>query len=1468
VSLRSARDALTAAGSRLWGRPFAPRRRVQVSDGRAVVEVRGLHRPGTEAIADEVERALTRLRGVHWAEVNAVLGQVVLALDDEADAEDIVAVLDGIEAASDLHRDRSPFDRADHPGDTAALHRQLAALAGDAGAIVLGATGRAAGFGGIPGPVGAVVALVEATPRLRRGLEARLGHAGADLGLALASAVTQGFGQSPYGTVADAVQRVELIREAVARRRVWEAREPDLHGRSCFRARPVEVVSRPRPLPAGPVERYADASGAVAVAAAGAALLVTRHPGRAEAVLRAATPKAARMTREAYAAEVDRRAAHRGVVTMDTRALRRLDRIDTVVLEAEVLHTGRYVVGATEVLEENTSAVGGDADALGLQAMALLDPARPTTVRHDGAWTLEPVPTGTRDLRRRARRIARPGASVLALLHDGCPVALVAAEPELDPLATAVVGAARAVGDLVVAGVRSGEAERLRCRAVRTGTRLAGEIRALQEEGRGVVLVARRGAAALAAADCGIGVLVDGRPVPWGAHLLAGPGLAEVHLLLQATVEARGVSRRGAMLALGGSALGAFLGLLAPAAGASDRVQVGVHGAALAGMAAGGWTARRVGRRRVPTPAPSTPWHALTAEATMRDLGTSPAGLPEQTAVARRTGRARAPEEAPPGVVGAAAEELANPLTPVLAVGAGLAAAAGSVLDAAMITSVMGLNALVGGVQRVGADRAVRRLTAATAARVLLRRDGGDVDAPADELVPGDIVVLRAGDTVPADCRVVESRGVEVDESSLTGESRLVAKSVDPTAAAAVAERRSMLYAGTTVAAGRALGAVVATGPETVAGRSAATSADDTKPAGGVQARLEALTRRTVPISLAAGAALLGAGMLRGRPLQATLGEGVGLAVAAVPEGLPVVATVAQLGAARRLSRRGALVRNASTVEALGRVGVLCFDKTGTLTEGRLSVHRVTTAEAEEDVGALGREGRRVLAAGLRASPRQRGGRTMAHPTDQAVVSAAEHAGVTTDEQDGTWERVDALPFEPARGYHAALGRTAAGHRIAVKGAPEVVLPRCSAWQRDGVVVPFDLPSRAAVEADVERLARTGHRVLAVAERPASDRSDLTDSRVQGLTFRGLLGLSDPVRPTAAAAVATVRSAGVDVVMVTGDHPTTAEAIAAELGLLDGRRVAVGPELDWLDDPELAALLDEVSVFARVTPEHKARIVAALQAAGHVVAVTGDGANDAPAIRRADVGVALGARATAAARDAADLVVTDDRIETIIDAIIEGRALWVSVRDALAVLLGGNLGEIGFALGAGLFTRTGSPLQARQLLLVNLLTDIVPAMALALRPPPRATPERLLREGPDVSLGPALTRDIVIRAVATGGSATAAWVFGRATGTRRHASTVALVGLVGSQLAQTAVAGWRSPLVVGSTVVSAATLAAMVQTPVVSHFFGCTPLGPVGWAGGVSAAAAGAGGAALASALLGRPGDPSEPALDVTATRR
>ncbi|HEX2299533.1 MAG TPA: cation-translocating P-type ATPase, partial [Pseudonocardiaceae bacterium] len=355
-------------------------------------------------------------------------------------------------------------------------------------------------------------------------------------------------------------------------------------------------------------------------------------------------------------------------------------------------------------------------------------------------------------------------------------------------------------------------------------------------------------------------------------------------------------------------------------------------------------------------------------------------------------------------------------------------------------------------------------------------------------------------------------------------------------------------------------------------------------------------------------------------------------------------------------------------------------------------------------------------------------------------------------------------------------------------------------------------------------------------DRPDIARTALTEPHLQDLELCGLLALVDPVRPTAGEAVKTLQQAGVDVMMITGDHPSTAEAVAAELGVLNGRRVMTGMELDGLDDDRLTAILPEISVFARVSPAQKARIVRQLRCAERAVAVTGDGANDAPAIRLADVGIALGSRATPAAREAADLVVTDDHIETITDAIVEGRAMWSSVRDALSILLGGNLGEIGFTVGAGLLSG-GDALNARQLLLVNLLTDVLPAMAVAVRPPPSATAEDLLAEGPEASLGTALTRDVYLRAATTAAAAGLGWMLARPVSTPGQAGTTALVALVGAQLGQTIALPGRTPLVLAAGAGSLAALATVVQIPGISHFFGCRPLLPHQWAIGLGAAA-------------------------------
>jgi len=1450
--LSSMFGAFSKLDARLLPVPTRRQRRSWVGNGRAHVEVRGAHRADTGAFLGHVEAALEELEGVHWAEVNAAVGRVVVAFDGEQlDVEDLVDVVEGVEEAHDMHAERFPLDRPEHPADSAPLRRHVFALGADVAGLGVSVFGRVLQATPIPFEVASIVSVVDSLPRVRHQFESRVGAPVADLTLALANSFAQALGQGPLGLAVDIAHRSLQIGEVQSRQRLWAEREPELHGqRSDERAEALVVGDRPMGLPSGPIESYADRAALGSLGAVAAVGIATRDPRRAGSALLAGMPKAARLGREAFAARFDRALAARGVVVLDPEVLRRLDRVDTILLDAAVLVTGAHQIAAVVALEL-------DAIEAQVRAHALFDPRKPGAKRRDSSWELAPLRANDARLDADTTAIAtslrRDGAKVLGLCRDDTVVTLVQVLPALDPLAVSLVAAGRTAGHLVaLADRRRGLATRLGVdQVVAGGDRMLESIRSLQADGRVVALVSGTAREGLRAADIGIGLLGADASPPWGSDLLCGPGLAEAVFVVEATETARAVSKRSAMLALYGSAVGELVTVVGPRRGASRRAALPVNWAALASIASGAWSADTLAKRPVPPSADGTSWHALPVDAAMRELDTSPSGLSADEVARRRiTFSATEETETSPGLARASLDELANPLTPVLATGAGLSAVSGGVTDAALIGSVMGVNAVLGGVQRLGADRALRRLVDASAVKVRVRRDGEEKLATADQLVPGDVVVLLAGDVVPADCRILEANALEVDESSLTGESQLVGKHADPTPATMLAEQRSMLFEGTTVAAGTGVALVVATGATTEIGRtSAATRGRVHK--GGVEERLRSLTAVTIPVSLGAGAVLVANGLLRGQPLRRTLAAGVGLAVAAVPEGLPFVATVAQLGAARRLSKRNALVRNPRTIETLGRVDVLCFDKTGTLTEGHIRLQRVSDGATDEALDSLAPGRALVLAAALRASPHATDEGSLAHPTDKAVVLGAADAGVQQETGVGSWRVIDELPFEPVRGFHAVLGRSAEGPRLSVKGAPEVVLARCTQWRREDDVRPLDDADRAMIDTSIDVLARQGYRVLVVAERNASGRADLDEDRVTRLEFLGLVALADSVRPTASAAVDGLRRAGVDVVMLTGDHPSTAEAIAAELDLLNGARVVTGPELDDLDDDTLGALLPTVSVFARVTPAHKVRIVEALRRAGRVVAVTGDGANDAPAIHLADVGIALGRRGTNAAKEAADVVVTDDSIETIVDAIVEGRAMWTSVRDAIAVLLGGNLGEIAFTLGAGI-VGGGSPLNARQLLLVNLLTDMLPAMAVALVPPRRTTPEELLREGPEASLGSALTRDVLIRAAATAGGAGGAWVVGRATGTPGRAGTIALVALVGTQLGQTVVVGRGTPLVVGATVVSGAALAAIVQTPGVSHFFGCRPLGPVGWTTAISASVISTGAAVATPWVLER----------------
>lgn len=1340
------------------------------------------------------------------------------------------------QALSDLEHRAAAAQAPPEPA-TGGPRRELITLGvhlAGAGLATAGAVTRAAR---LPVVVPALAGTLTNVPQLREAMYATVGRDRTERLLAAADAGLAAFSGQPVGQVVNIVHGLQRLAEARSRERAWQRRAgallpgaaADAHppqlevADSAAEADPAPADRRPVPLPPGPVERYAT-QGAAAGLAGLVGGLISARPELRVAALASASAKAARLTKESWACRVARAAADHDVVVVDPRVFRRLDRVDTVVIEAELLTTGRW--GVDEVVPLHPDA---DAGQLYGPALRLLEAGGGPDP--DG-WRLRPLgprrPPPYRDL---ARRLT-PGGRLLALCRHDEPVAAVAAAPELDPYVEAVIAAAHRVGGVFVAGVGTALHQRLSVDgAVAGGGRLAEEVRRLQDSGHGVLLLARHGRRALTAADCAVAVARDDRQRPPYGHLICRP--ADLVRLLSAVPAARRAARAGVLTAGYGAAAGAVASLTGGGPRRAGRnAGIATNVAALAGIAVGAWCADPVVRSRQPVPVDRRPWHAVPVPEVLRRLGSSIGGLSGQEA-SRRPHDAE-PRTPPEGVGRHTLHELENPLTPALTAGAGLAAASGSTLDSALIGTVLAINALLGGVQRWDAARTLGNLARRTAAPLRLRRDAHTVTASIDELVRGDIVELRAGDTVPADCRVVQAEGLELDEASLTGESLPVPKTAAPCAGRRPVERASMVYEGTAVAAGRAVAAVVAAGEATEIHRMRAEA--PAPPTGGVQARLQKLTSASLPLSLGGAAALFGSNLLRGRSLRESVAPGVSLAVAAVPEGLPSVATVAQLSAANRLSRRGVLVRNPAALESLGRLRTLCFDKTGTLTEGRLRLRLVSDGSRQESTDALSAESRVVLAAALRASPRPVEGRRLPHPTDQAVVTGGREAEVTDTEGRPRWIRVEELPFEPSRGFHAVLGRDGDAHLLSVKGAPEVVLARCTTRLVDGATAPLQASARDQLARTATKLARGGHRVLAVAEGPAPAADGLeSEEDLADLRFVGFVALSDRARPAAARAVETLRRAGVRVVMVTGDHPSTAEAVASELDLIDGGQVMTGAELDERSDEELTAQLPDVAVFARVDPAHKARIVRLLRDAGEVVAVTGDGANDAPAIRTADVGLALGSHATAAARNAADVVVTDNRIETVVDAVVEGRLLWTSVREAVAVLLGGNAGEVAVTVGGGLLgARTFSP---RQLLLVNLLTDVAPAMALAARPPRGVTEASLLAEGPSAVLGRTLDRDLRVRAAATAGAAAAAWIAAGLTGTPARATTVALVALVTAQLGQTALAARGDPLVTAACLASFGALLAAVQLPGVSHLLACRPVGPLGWGIALSAAA-------------------------------
>jgi P-type Ca2+ transporter type 2C len=790
--------------------------------------------------------------------------------------------------------------------------------------------------------------------------------------------------------------------------------------------------------------------------------------------------------------------------------------------------------------------------------------------------------------------------------------------------------------------------------------------------------------------------------------------------------------------------------------------------------------------------------HASAIEEVARQLDGDPErGLSGEEAAARLAsfGPNRLERVRRPPYAAIALREFTDPLVGLLLAAAAVSLLIGEGISAAAIGAIVFLNALLGFVQEAGAERAVLALREVLERQASVIRSGREQVLAVEELVPGDLVVLREGERVPADGRLVAAAGLAVDESALTGESVPVDKTADPVAEGApLAERFSMAYAGTGVTRGRGRALVAATGPATELGQIAGLAERAKPPPTPLQRRVRALARVMVGFGVLVTLALGGAMLAREASVEEAFLVGVSVAVAAVPEGLAATVTIALALGARVMAERGAIVRRLTAVETLGSATVIASDKTGTLTENRL---RLAAARP-----ARGRNERELLAAAALASTARvledgEDLRTAGDPVDGALVLAAHERGLSRSVLAERRRLLRELPFEPDRKRMTLVYEEEDGPRAYVKGAPEVILERSTA---DGAEAP-------RIRELAEEWAADGLRVLAIAERPLEAASLSSDSLERELRLVGLVALHDPLRDSARGAVAEAHAAGLGVEMLTGDHPVTARAVGRALGLPDD------------------------AIHARITPADKLRLVERRQAEGEVAAVTGDGVNDAPALRRADVGVAMGRSGTEAAREAADLVLTDDDFATIVAAIREGRAIADNIRKFVAFLLSANLGEVALfaiAIPAGL----GAPMTVVQVLLINVLTDGLPAVALTRDPPSPLTMRRSPERGSQL-FPPRAWAALALIGALVGLAALAAFLLGRSEG-HAHAQTMAFVTIALAELA--VVFSLRSPIrpaweasrnlyLVASVVLSAVLVGITLYVPAFNEPLGTVSLG-------------------------------------------
>ncbi|MCL2842619.1 MAG: cation-translocating P-type ATPase [Oscillospiraceae bacterium] len=768
-----------------------------------------------------------------------------------------------------------------------------------------------------------------------------------------------------------------------------------------------------------------------------------------------------------------------------------------------------------------------------------------------------------------------------------------------------------------------------------------------------------------------------------------------------------------------------------------------------------------------------------------------------------------------------------------LSLGASLWEGRGDFLDPIMIMAIVVLNATMGVIQESKAEQAILSLQALSAPKTRVIRDGAELVVDSETVVPGDVLLFETGDAVTADARVVESTALRVEESSLTGESAPVDKDAAAkiNEGAPIGERRNMVFSGSTVVGGRCRVVAVETGMATQVGKIAALIDHAKPPETPLQRRLGATGRTMGVFAIVICSFIFLLGIIQRTDLLDSFMLSVSLAVAAVPEGLPAIVTIVLALGVQRMVRRGAIVRKLPAVETLGSATVICSDKTGTLTQNKMTVQACVLASGGSDTGRLLRYG--ALCTNVRLTKQG----PVGDPTETAIVAAAMKQGVRLDVEQSRHPRISEVPFDSGRKRMSTLHQGPNGGLLIVKGAPDVLLDLCDRYDAIGGTQPLTAHKRQELLGQNNKMADRALRVIAVAyQQTELTGRTLTEHAENTLIFLGLIAMQDPPRIEAKQAVQTCKRAGIRPVMITGDHQTTAAAIAQELGILGRGKhsgVLTGQDLERMTDRELQTAVSRTAVFARVSPEHKSRVVQALQAEGEIVAMTGDGVNDAPALKIADIGCAMGKTGTDVARDASDMILTDDNFATIVAAVREGRGIYQNMRKTVHFLLSCNVGEI-LTILVALFLGMPAPLLPIQLLWVNLVTDSFPALALGAEKADRDIMDRPPVNPKSSMFSGGLGMDILFEGLMIGGLALWAFFLGIRWGDYTTGRTFAFAVLALSQLFHAfGVRSRESLLRIGvcsnRKIVLAFVLGVVMQVTVIGHpalaeVFGVVPL--------------------------------------------